>query len=277
MKFTTLFFVIGILLAANVKAFSYNSITYNFQQTSDTTKKTDTAKSRKIKGRKTPAVTTGKNAASAKNDTSLNNPGALKSQVTSHADDSTIVDKTNQITYLYGNARVKYEDFELDADYIRLDQKNHLLFAKGSTDPITHRYIGRPISKQAKDKPLYSDSLVFDYKTKKGKLFNPASDQDGNYLSGGQAKRLNENEVAYRNVLFSTCDLPYPDTHFGIVITRGIAEKTHIISGPAYLEIEGIPLPLAITLRFFSKARNTSVRSDHPHIWRRPETRFLPS
>ena len=225
MKFTTLFFLIGILFTANVKAFSYKPVTLNFQQTPDTTKKTDTVKTRKTKGKKTPAVSTGKKSVSAKNDTSLNDPSALKSQVTSHADDSTIVDKANQITYLYGNARVKYEDFELDADYIRLDQKNHLLFAKGSTDPITHRYVGRPISKQAKDKPLYSDSLVFDYKTKKGKLYNPASDQDGNYLSGGQAKRLNEDEVAYRNVLFSTCDLPYPDTHFGIVITRGLRRK----------------------------------------------------
>ena len=252
MKFPTLFFLIGLLFTANAKASSHNLTVLNLQQTADTSRKADTINNSKTKGKKKSIIGNAKSSSAAKNDTSVN-PGALKSQVTSHADDSTIVDKANQITYLYGNARVKYEDFELDADYIRLDQKNHLLFAKGSIDPITHRYVGRPISKQAKDKPLYSDSLVFDYKTKKGKLYNPASDQDGNYLSGGQAKRLNETEVAYRNVLFSTCDLPYPDTHFGIVITRGIAEKTHIISGPAYLEIEGIPLPLAIPFGFFPK------------------------
>ncbi|HWZ02989.1 MAG TPA: putative LPS assembly protein LptD [Mucilaginibacter sp.] len=185
-------------------------------------------------------------------DTTKNN-SSLKSEVKSHADDSTLVDQEHQITYLYGNARVTYEDFELDADYIRVDQKNHLLFAKGKIDPVTHRYVGRPISKQGKDKPLLSDSLLFNYKTKKGKLYNPASDQDGNYLSGGIAKKLDSTEVAYRNVLFSTCDLPYPDTHFGIVITRGIAEKNRIIAGPAYLEIEGIPLPLAIPFGFFPK------------------------
>ena len=37
------------------------------------------------------------------------------------------------------------------------------------------------------------------------------------------------------------------------MITRGIAEKNRIISGPAYLEIEGIPLPLAIPFGFFPK------------------------
>jgi len=218
----------------------------------DTIIKLDSIRDSKLlKGKKSKSTAPTKKSSKA-TDTTKNN-SALKSEVKSHADDSTLVDQEHQITYLYGNARVTYEDFELDADYIRVDQKNHLLFAKGKIDPVTHRYVGRPISKQGKDKPLLSDSLLFNYKTKKGKLYNPASDQDGSFLSGGVAKKLDSTEVAYRNVIFSTCDLPYPDTHFGIVITRGIAEKNRIIAGPAYLEIEGIPLPLAIPFGFFPK------------------------
>jgi hypothetical protein len=226
----------------------------NYNPIADTIlRKLDTIKDRKlIKGKKSAATSRTKSAA-AKSDTTKKGASGLQSMVTSHAEDSTIVDKVHEISYLYGRARVVYEDFELDADYIRVDQKNHLLFAKGSIDPITRRYVGRPISKQKNDKPVYSDSLLFDYKTKKGKVWNPASEQGGNYISGGQSKKLNENEVAFDHSLFSTCDLPYPDTHFGIVITKGIAEKKRIISGPAYLEIEGIPLPLAIPFGFFPK------------------------
>ncbi|MDR3694886.1 putative LPS assembly protein LptD [Mucilaginibacter sp.] len=223
-----------------------------YKPLADTIIKLDSIKDRKLlKDKKSKSTTPIKKSAGA-TDTTKNN-SSLKSEVKSHADDSTLVDQEHQITYLYGNARVTYEDFELDADYIRVDQKNHLLFAKGRIDPVTHRYVGRPISKQGKDKPLLTDSLLFNYKTKKGKLYNPVSDQDGNFLSGGVAKKLDSVQVAYRNVIFSTCDLPYPDTHFGIVITRGIAEKNRIISGPAYLEIEGIPLPLAIPFGFFPK------------------------
>ena len=236
-----------------MKAGSHIRYPYSYKPVIDTIIKLDSIKDAKLlKGKKSKANSRTKNAV-AKNDTTKKNAGGLQSEVKSHAEDSTIVDQDHQITYLYGQARVTYEDFELDADYIRVDQKNHLLFAKGSIDPVTKRYVGRPISKQGKDKPIESDSLLFDYKSKKGKIFNPVSDQEGNYLSGGTAKKLNENEIAYRNVIFSTCDLPYPDTHFGIVITRGIAEKDHIISGPAYLEIEGIPLPLAIPFGFFPK------------------------
>ncbi|WP_428331332.1 putative LPS assembly protein LptD [Mucilaginibacter sp.] len=229
------------------------STAYNFNNKADTTLKRDTTKNRKAPKGKKSAATSGTKSTVAKNDTSKKNANGLNSQVTSHAEDSTHTDIVHDVVYLYGRARVTYEDFELDADYIRLDKKNHVLFASGGTDPITHRYVGRPISKQGKEKPIESDSLLFDYKTKKGRLWNPASDQDGSYISGGEAKKLNETEVAYHNVIFSTCDLPYPDTHFGIVITKGIAEKNRIISGPAYLEIEGIPLPLAIPFGFFPK------------------------
>lgn len=199
----------------------------------------------------------GARASSAQNDTTKKN-GGLKSIVTAHAEDSTRYDDVHQILYLYGRARVTYEDFELDADYIRVDQKNKVIFSSGQIDPLTKRYIGRPISKQGKDKPVTSDSLYFHYETKKGKIYNASSEQDGNFITGGQVKKLNETEAAYRNIIFSTCDLPYPETHFGIVITKGIGEKNRIISGPAFLEIEGIPLPLAIPFGFFPKPDSKS-------------------
>ncbi|PAW94227.1 hypothetical protein CKK33_12310 [Mucilaginibacter sp. MD40] len=184
--------------------------------------------------------------------------GGLKSIVKSVAEDSTFVDNDNKITYLYGKARVTYEDFELDADYIRVNEKTHLIFARGSIDPQTKRYVGRPLSKSKNEKPIASDSLIFDYRTKKVKIWNPASEQEGNYISGGQAKRLNEDEVAYRDVIFSTCNLPYPETHFGVVITKGIGQKKRIISGPAYLEIEGVPLPIGLPFGFFPKPDSRS-------------------
>jgi lipopolysaccharide assembly outer membrane protein LptD (OstA) len=225
----------------------------------DTIIKLDSIKDKRILRIKDTTATKGTktnntNGKITKTDTSSKkDKNGLTAEVKGNADDSTIVDKVHNILYFYGRARVKYDDIEMDADYIRVDQKNHLIFASGSIDPKTHRYIGRPITKTGKDKPVESDSLLFDYQTKKGKIYNPASEQGGNYISGGQVKKLNDDEAAYRNVLFSTCDKPFPETDFGIVITRGIGEKKRIISGPAYLEIEGVPLPLAIPFGFFPK------------------------
>ncbi|WP_439698086.1 putative LPS assembly protein LptD [Mucilaginibacter sp. AW1-7] len=226
------------------------SNTFNITPAVDTVIKADTNKNKNSQGK--PTIP-GKPQTKLPETDTTKKKGGIQSEVKAVAEDSTIVDNEHNILYLYGRARVTYEDFELDADYIRVDQKNHLIFASGSIDPRTRRYVGRPLSKSKNEKPIASDSLLFNYTTKKGKLYNPASEQEGNFISGGQAKKLNETEVAYRNVIFSTCDLPYPDTHFGIVITKGIGEKNRIISGPAYLEIEGVPLPLAIPFGFFPK------------------------
>jgi hypothetical protein len=253
-----------------VKVFSQVNPAYTPKSKTDSLTSPDTTKSIKsFKGKNSTAITPIKRAADTTKKT-----GQLQSEVKSHAEDSTIVDQEHQITYLYGKARVTYGDFELDADYIRVDQKNHLIFAKGSIDPVTKQYVGRPISKQGKEDPILSDSLLFNYKTKKGKIFNPASSQSGNYFSGGVTKKIDSTEVAIRNVLFSTCDLPYPDTHFGIVITKGIAEKNRIISGPAYLEIEGVPLPLVIPFGFFPKPDSKTSGVIIPTVGEDPKLGF---
>jgi lipopolysaccharide assembly outer membrane protein LptD (OstA) len=252
LKFIKLFFLLEIVLIMNVSAASKISICNNYKPVVDTIIKLDTVKDKKLLKIKQSAGN--KNVKSAKTDTSKRkSKDGLDSELKFSDDDSTITDNVHKILYLYGHARVKYQDVEMDADYIRVDQKNNLIFASGSIDPVTHRYIGRPITKQGKDKPTESDSLLFNYKTKKGKVYNPSSEQDGNFISGGQVKKLNDDEAAYRNVLFSTCDKPFPETDFGIVITKGIGEKNRIISGPAYLEVEGVPLPLAIPFGFFPK------------------------
>ena len=249
MKFIKLFFLLEIVLIVNVSAASRKSIWNNYKPVADTIIKLDSTRDKKLLKIKQSAANKG-----AKSDTSKRkSKDGLDSELKFSDDDSTITDNVHKILYLYGKARVKYQDVEMDADFIRVDQKNHLIFASGSIDPVTHRYIGRPITKQGKDKPVESDSLLFDYKTKKGKVYNPASQQEGNYISGGQVKKLNDDEAAYRNVLFSTCEKPFPETDFGIVITRGIGEKNRIISGPAYLEVEGVPLPIAIPFGFFPK------------------------
>lgn len=200
---------------------------------------------------KAPAKKKGIKTAS-KSDT-VSKTGAGMNSAVKYAADTIIQDLEHKVTYLYGSGRVTYEDAAIDADYIKLDQQNHLVYAKGVVNPKTKRYVGKPILKQKNESPVTADSLVFDYITKKAKIYQAFSEQEGNYISGGQAKKLNETEIAYRNILFSTCNLPYPDTHFGIVITKGIAEKNQIISGPAYLEIEGVPLPIAIPFGFFPK------------------------
>ena len=181
---------------------------------------------------------------------------SLNSKITYSAVDSTIFDMVNNIVFLYGNARVKYEDFELEADYIRLDQKNNSLFAKGRIDPKTKRYTGKPLVTQGAEPPLSTDSLLFNYKSRKGKSFGIFTDVEGGFLQAQQFKKNQYDEGFFKRGIYSTCNLPHP--HFGIHITKGIATDKQIITGPAYLVIEDIPLPLGVPFGFFPKPNKRS-------------------
>src|ERR1700748_785798 len=162
--------MVNVIASAKVSSGkSYRSVT-------DTIIKLDSVRDRKLlKGMKSSGKK-GAKAAANKNDTTKKQKSGLNSIVTAHAEDSTRYDDVHQILYLYGQARVGYEDVNLDADYIRVDEKNKIIFASGRIDPLTKRYIGRPILKQGKDKPMSSDSLRFHYETKKGKVNNASSE-----------------------------------------------------------------------------------------------------
>src|SRR5579862_4631720 len=138
----------------NVKASAKVRGIANYKPIIDTIIKLDTIRDKKLLKGKKSAPSSAKKDGNAKNDTTNKNKSGLKSIVTAHAEDSTRYDDVHQVLYLYGRARVTYEDFELDADFIRVDEKNKLIFASGQTDPLTKRYIGRPIFKQGKDKPV---------------------------------------------------------------------------------------------------------------------------
>ncbi|RZK53072.1 MAG: LPS-assembly protein LptD [Pedobacter sp.] len=165
--------------------------------------------------------------------------------------DSVRFSKNKSIIYMYGNARVNYGDFELDADYIRYDSQNKLIFASGRTDPKTNRYVGKPIFKSGTDGSAIADSLYYNSESTKAKVYGVFSEQEGGFFSGGQSKKQIDDELHIKNVMYSTCNLPHP--HFGILITKGIATEKQIISGPMYMVFEGVPTPIGLPFAFFPK------------------------
>lgn len=175
----------------------------------------------------------------------------INSKVKYTAEDSIRFDRAKNIVYLYGKARITYSDFALDADYIRLDQEHNIAFAKGYYDAKTNRYRGRPIFKQGQESPVTTDSLIFNFKTKKGKSYGTYTSEDQGYLHARQFKKNEYGEGFFTNGVYTTCNASHP--HFGIHITRGILGEKQIAAGPMYLEVEDVPTPLGLPFGFFPK------------------------
>ncbi len=176
----------------------------------------------------------------------------LSAEIKYTAEDSIRFSIDGNTIYLYGKGRIYYEELELDADYIRIDQKSKMLFAKGIYDKYSV-YRGRPIFKQGADDPVTTDSLLFNFETKKGKAFGSATSADEGYLQAKQFKKNEYNEGFLKDGIYSTCSLPEPYTHFGIHIKKGIITEKQIIAKSAYLEIEHIPMPIWLPFGFFPK------------------------
>ncbi|MCX2453604.1 putative LPS assembly protein LptD [Pedobacter sp. PLR] len=171
------------------------------------------------------------------------------------AKDSTKVNKKDGTVYLYGRARVIYQGLELDADYITYNDKTKTIFASGVKNS-KGKYVGRPIFKMPGQGNSIADSLRYNTETGAGKIYGVFSEQEGGFFSGGVAKKQPDDEIHSKGQIYSTCNLPHP--HFGLHITKGIVTEKQIITGPVYLEIEDIPLPLGLPFAFFPKPNKKS-------------------
>ncbi|TCD04182.1 LPS-assembly protein LptD [Pedobacter frigidisoli] len=181
----------------------------------------------------------------------VNNNSSIDQKVEYKAEDSVKFSKDKSIIYLYGNARVIYGDFELDASYIKYDQKSNTIFARGIKDPKTGRYTGRPIFKSGAEGTAIADSIFYNSTTTRAKVFGVFSEQEGGFFSGGQSKKQIDDELHVKNVMYSTCNLPHP--HFGLMISKGVVTEKQIITGPVYMIIEDIPTFLGLPFAFFPK------------------------
>lgn len=182
----------------------------------------------------------------------------LETVVTIVANDSSWNQVSKNILHLYKGAKVKYQDFELSADYIRLDRNTNELFASGVYDH-NNKYVGRPVVIFPNDTPKSVDSLLYDYKTREGNTYGIMTEVDEGFI---QARILRKNiydEMSLYKGMYSTCNLPFPHTHFGIQISKGVITKNQIIAGPSYLVVENIPLKfIAIPFGFFPKTNKRS-------------------
>ncbi len=190
---------------------------------------------------------------SGKDTVVMKGDSGLETVVSIVANDSSWNEVSKNIIHLYKGAKVKYQDFELSADYIRLDRNTNVLFASGIIDH-NGKYVGRPVVLFPNDTPKAVDSLRYNYKSQEGKTFGIMTEVDGGFI---QAKILRKNlydEMSIFKGLYSTCDLPEPHTHFGIHITKGLVTDKQIIAGPSYLVVQNIPLKfIALPFAFFPK------------------------
>jgi hypothetical protein len=179
----------------------------------------------------------------------------FKSKMEYTAEDSTSYSMLEKKAYLFGKAKVTYEDIELTAAYIDYDFNNSMVFAKGVPDS-TGVLGGIPEFKQG-DKQFTADSLLYNFKTKKGITYHTHTKEGDGFLQAYKTKKHDDGSFHIRKGKYTTCDAPEP--HFYLALSKAIIiPNNKIVSGPANLVIEDVPLPIFIPFGFFPNKRENA-------------------
>lgn len=161
--------------------------------------------------------------------------------------DSMVWSRTGN-AYLYGNSKVTYDNVELTADVITMNMDSSVVHAMGRKDSLGAD-VGLPVFKDGST-PYESDRMSYNFKTKKGFISNVFTQQGDGFIMGGKAKKDSTDVFYSQDGKYTTCDAEHP--HFYIQLTRAkVRPKKDVVSGPLYLVIEDVPLPVALPFGYF--------------------------
>ena len=171
------------------------------------------------------------------------------------AQDSMTYDAGTGTAHLYGSAKVKYENMNLESDQIYMNLDSNIVHATGTADSLGV-ITGTPIFKMGSD-TYENDTMAFNFKTKKGLISGVYTEQDEGFLTSELAKRDANGDLFLQHGRYTTCDEDHPD--FYLALSRAkVRPGKDVVFGPAYLVVADVPLPFAIPYGFFPFTKSYS-------------------
>ena len=172
----------------------------------------------------------------------------LETAVEFSSSDSMIIVRRDS-AFMFGESSVSYGQIKLDAAQIEMDLSENTVYAVGRLDSLG----------EIEGKPVFTDNgteyeaatMRYNMSTEKGFITNVVTQQGEGYLTGGTAKKAEDGAFYSQNGFYTTCD-DHDCPHFGFQLTKAkIRPGKDIVTGPTYMVLAGLPLPLAVPFGYF--------------------------
>lgn len=174
---------------------------------------------------------------------------ALEAVVNYTAKDSIIFEDGNW-AHLYGDAQVKYKDLGLKAENMTTNLDSSTVWAKHGVDSLGNE-IGIPEFSQGESDKYEAKTIKYNFKSKKGYITQVVTQQGEGYIVSEQAKKNDDGSFFLKGGKYTTCD-DHDHPHFYLYLTKAkVQPKKNVVTGPAYLVVADVPLPIAIPFAFF--------------------------
>ena len=150
---------------------------------------------------------------------------------------------------MYGSTNIKYGDIDMTAAQIAMNLDSSQVHAIGRLDSVG----------ELVDKPLFKDNsgeyesrqMSYNFKSKKGYITDIVTEQGEGFLTGGITKKMENDEYYIKDGRYTTCD-NHEDPHFYFQLTKAkVRPKHNVVTGPAYMVLEDLPLPIAVPFGYF--------------------------
>lgn len=172
----------------------------------------------------------------------------LDAPVDFSAKDSMIIVRRDS-AFMYGNSSVTYGEIKLDAANIDIDLNNSTVYAVGVPDS-TGEVTGKPVFNESGTE-YEAGTMRYNFKTSKGYITNVITQQGEGYLTGGVTKKNEDDSYFIKDGRYTTCD-DHECPHFYFNVTKGkMRPGKNIVTGPVYMVLAGLPLPLAVPFGYF--------------------------
>jgi hypothetical protein len=173
---------------------------------------------------------------------------ALEAAVEYKSRDSMVFLAGN-VAYLFGDGDVKYQQIQLQSEQIRMSVDSSNVFATYGTDS-TGREFGYPVFING-EQQVESKAIRYNFRTRKAYARESLTQQGEGFLTAGETKKMADNSMNMYDGMYTTCD-EHDHPHFYIKLSKfKVRPGKDIVSGPVYLVIEDVPLPLGLPFAFF--------------------------
>ncbi|MBR1877425.1 MAG: LPS-assembly protein LptD [Paludibacteraceae bacterium] len=175
--------------------------------------------------------------------------GKISGPIHYQSNDSLVMLK-NGTAFLHGQGELKYQSMELTSDYIRVNLDSSQIYARGVYDSLYYEWKGQPVFKDGNESYETSE-ITYNIKTQKGYIRRVITQQGEGYIIADKTKKVDDEVMMMGGGQYTTCD-NHDHPHFYLKMTKAkVKPGSYIATGPAYMVVGDVPLPLAIPFGFF--------------------------
>lgn len=181
----------------------------------------------------------------------------IASKIEYKAKDSIIYNIRTKKMHLFNESKISYTDMQVEGYFIDYDWTSSLLSSNMLKQGDST--LGRPYMKQA-GKEYFTDKLLYNFKTKKGKVYDIVTKEDEALLHGHEVKKDSWGNWFIHKAKYTTCDHEHPHFYFNAKKLK-LTTKKSIVTGPTNLVISDVQTPIYLPFGIFpaQKGRRSGI------------------